>query len=139
MDVGQEQGGLTHTHSLTAITTRWGGVICIRSKRYIKFGTVIRARPLPTATLREENMIDAYQTSGTSPTAPFEPLIDEKQAGELLGLHPKTIQRLARLGSLPAIRIGRYWRFRASALNRWIELSCSGQPACVGEPAKGIQ
>ena len=62
----------------------------------------------------------------------FEPLLSEVQAGELLGLHPKTVQRLARRGELPAVRIGRYWRFRASALNLWIDVNSSGQPACVG-------
>jgi excisionase family DNA binding protein len=77
-------------------------------------------------------MTDAYQTSGNSPTLPFEPLLDDKQAGEMLGLHPKTVQRLARRGELPAVRIGRYWRYRASVLNQWIEVNSSGQLACVG-------
>jgi excisionase family DNA binding protein len=62
----------------------------------------------------------------------FEPLLSDAQAGELLGLHPKTVQRLARRGELPAVRIGRYWRFRASALNLWIDINSSGQPARVG-------
>jgi excisionase family DNA binding protein len=84
-------------------------------------------------------MINAYETSGTSPAVPFEPLLDDKQAGEMLGLHPKTLQRLARQGDIPAIRVGRYWRFRASSLNAWIELQSSGQLARVGEPAKEIQ
>jgi len=76
-------------------------------------------------------MINAYETSGTSPAAFFEPLLNDKQAGELLGLHPKTLQRLARQGEIPAIRIGRYWRYRATELNAWIGLQSSGQPACV--------
>jgi excisionase family DNA binding protein len=46
-------------------------------------------------------------------THTFEPLLDDKQAGELLGLHCKTVQRLARRGEIPAVRIGRYWRYRA--------------------------
>lgn len=58
----------------------------------------------------------------------FEPLLSDAQAGELLGLHPKTVQRLARQGELPAVRIGRYWRFRASALNLWIDVHSTGQP-----------
>lgn len=58
----------------------------------------------------------------------FEPLLDEVQAGKLLGLHPKTLQRLARQCTVPAIRLGRYWRFRASSLNTWIELQSTGQP-----------
>jgi excisionase family DNA binding protein len=84
-------------------------------------------------------MINAYETSGNSPTVTFEPLLDDKQAGELLGLHPKTLQRLARQGEIPSIRIGRYWRFRASSLNAWIDLQSTSQPARVGEPAKEIQ
>jgi excisionase family DNA binding protein len=62
----------------------------------------------------------------------FERLLSDTEAGELLGLHPKTVQRLARTGELPAIRIGRYWRFRASALDEWIDVHSTGQPACVG-------
>jgi excisionase family DNA binding protein len=58
----------------------------------------------------------------------FEPLLDELQAGKLLGLHPKTLQRLARQGNIPAIRMGRYWRFRASALNQWIDDHSTGVP-----------
>jgi excisionase family DNA binding protein len=61
----------------------------------------------------------------------FEPLLDEIQVGEMLGLHPKTVQRLARAGRLPAIRLGRYWRFRASSLDQWISVQSSGQPARV--------
>jgi excisionase family DNA binding protein len=56
----------------------------------------------------------------------FEPLLSDTQAGELLGLHPKTVQRLARSGEIPAIRIGRYWRFRASELNEWLETLATG-------------
>jgi excisionase family DNA binding protein len=58
----------------------------------------------------------------------FEPLLSDAEAGKLLGLHPKTVQRLARNGELPAVRIGRYWRFRATSLNQWIELNSTGQP-----------
>ena len=58
----------------------------------------------------------------------FEPLLDDGQAGKLLGLHPKTVQRMARRGELPAVHIGRYWRFRASALNRWVEVNSNRQP-----------
>ena len=60
--------------------------------------------------------------------AQFEPLLSDTQASELLGLHPKTVARMARRGELPAIRIGRYWRFRASALNQWIDVHSTCQP-----------
>ena len=52
---------------------------------------------------------------------PFEPLLDDVQVAALLKVHPKTVQKMARNGELPAIRVGRYWRFLASALNNWIQ------------------
>ena len=51
----------------------------------------------------------------------FEPLLDSEEAAALLKIHPKTLQKLARNGEVDAIQIGKLWRFRASALNRWIE------------------
>lgn len=51
----------------------------------------------------------------------FEPLLDSEEAAALLKIHPKTLQKLARLGQIDAIQVGKLWRFRASALNRWIE------------------
>lgn len=58
----------------------------------------------------------------------FEPLLSDEQVGQMLGLHPKTVQRLARRGEIPAVRIGRYWRYRATALNDWIEVNSTRQP-----------
>ena len=51
----------------------------------------------------------------------FEPLLDSEEAAALLKIHPKTLQKLARTGEIDAIQIGKLWRFRASALNRWLE------------------
>jgi len=50
----------------------------------------------------------------------YEPLLDDKQAGVFLRLHSKTVQRLARRGEIPAFRIGRYYRYRASELDVWL-------------------
>lgn len=54
----------------------------------------------------------------------FEPLLTVEQAAYLLGgMHPKTLMRMARAGEVPAVKLGRYWYFRASSLNTWVELS----------------
>ena len=58
----------------------------------------------------------------------FEPLLDPKQASALLRVHQKTLVRLAREGRVPAIRVAKHWRFRASALNLWL----AGQETGVG-------
>jgi excisionase family DNA binding protein len=51
----------------------------------------------------------------------FEPLLDSEEAAALLKIHPKTLQKLARRGEVVAIQIGKLWRFRASALNAWLD------------------
>lgn len=63
----------------------------------------------------------------------FEPLLSTEEAAAHLRMHPKTLQRMARQGQVPSIRIGKYWHFRLSALDAWvrsIENRCS-QPFCV--------
>ena len=57
--------------------------------------------------------------------APFEPILDSEEAAALLKIHPKTLQKLARNGTIPGFRIGKLWGFRASALNRWLETKTS--------------
>lgn len=52
---------------------------------------------------------------------PFERLFDSDEAASLLKIHPKTLQRMARRGQVTAIHVGKLWRFRASALNEWLE------------------
>jgi len=59
-----------------------------------------------------------------------EPLISADRAAHLLGIHPKTIKRLAGDGIVPGMRIGKLWRFRESVLDEWMkaQLNCSGHP-----------
>jgi excisionase family DNA binding protein len=51
----------------------------------------------------------------------FEPLLDVTEAAKLLRIHPKTLRTKARHGEIPAKQIGKLWRFRASALNEWLD------------------
>jgi excisionase family DNA binding protein len=46
----------------------------------------------------------------------FEPLIDTEEAADLLQIHPKTLQRMARRGKVRGYQLGKLWRFRASDL-----------------------
>lgn len=54
-------------------------------------------------------------------TGKFERLLDSVQAAELLRIHPKTLQRMARNGEITATQIGKLWRFRASELDSWLK------------------
>jgi excisionase family DNA binding protein len=49
-----------------------------------------------------------------------EPLIDAKQAAEILNISPTKIKRMAQAGQVPAIQIGNRWKFRASWLDAWL-------------------
>ena len=50
----------------------------------------------------------------------FEPLLDVAEAARLLRMHPRTLRTKARKRVVPAVRVGRRWRFRASMLNDWL-------------------
>ena len=54
------------------------------------------------------------------PDDEFEPLLDSEEAAALLKIHAKTLQKMARRGEIRALHIGKLWRFRRSALNRWL-------------------
>jgi hypothetical protein len=66
---------------------------------------------------------DVHQQPG------LEPLMSIEDTARVLGgMHPKTLMRMARSREVPAIKIGRFWFFRATSLNEWIEL-CSIRPS----------
>jgi excisionase family DNA binding protein len=50
----------------------------------------------------------------------FEKLLSQRDAAELLGIHPETLRRMAVLGEIPALKVGRFWKYRASALDSWV-------------------
>lgn len=50
-----------------------------------------------------------------------EPLLDSHQAAAILKVHPRTLQRLVHRGEIAAVHVGKLWRFKASALEEWID------------------
>jgi len=82
---------------------------------------------------RNQALIELGQDSVTAePPAPgFEPVLNSLEAAALLQIHPKTLQRMARKGEIPAFRVGDLWRFRASALDQWLRSRlCSKSHSC---------
>jgi Helix-turn-helix domain len=69
----------------------------------------------------------APQPQPPAATPMFEPLLDDTQAGQLLHMDVKMLQRMARLGEIPAIRIGRFWFYRESQLDAWVVLHSTSQ------------
>jgi excisionase family DNA binding protein len=62
----------------------------------------------------------------------LEPLWHPVDAGAYLGLHPKTVIKMARNFQLPALRLGKHWRFRASDLTSW----AAGQVQSTCQPSE---
>ena len=60
-----------------------------------------------------------------APAVTFERVLNTEEAAALLKIHPKTLQKMAREGTVPAFRIGDLWRFRASALDEWLRSGVS--------------
>jgi len=79
--------------------------------------------PTPGANRRERS----------ATAAGFEPLLSADEAAEHLRIHVKTLQKLAREQKVPCVRMGKYWRFRLSSLDRWVagQENQSSQPLCV--------
>ena len=48
-------------------------------------------------------------------------LLDSAQAAYFLSIHRKTLQRIIRSDQMPALRVGKLWRFRKSDLNAWLD------------------
>jgi excisionase family DNA binding protein len=58
------------------------------------------------------------------------PLLDTQEAAALLKINSATLQRLARAEEIPALKIGKLWRFSKSALDEWMrsKVSCFRHP-----------
>jgi excisionase family DNA binding protein len=65
------------------------------------------------------------------PQFAYEHLLTSEEAAAFLQIHPKTLQKLARQGSVPALRIGDLWRFRISELDRWVSEEINSSPPLV--------
>ena len=56
-----------------------------------------------------------------------DPFMNTDEAAAMLGVHPKTLQRLARSGRITAYRVGKLWRFQACDL--WSDVSVQVAPS----------
>jgi excisionase family DNA binding protein len=56
-----------------------------------------------------------------NPGSQLETFLTTEEVLSYLNVTPRTIYRLIRSGELPALRIGRQWRFRRDDLDAWLE------------------
>jgi excisionase family DNA binding protein len=61
----------------------------------------------------------------------IEALLTTKEASQILKIHPKVLERMAKRGEVPALKVGKFWRYRATALDAWINSRLqSGSQVC---------
>jgi excisionase family DNA binding protein len=60
----------------------------------------------------------------------IEVLLTTKEASQVLKIHPKVLERMAKRREVPALKVGKFWRYRATALDAWINsrLQSGSQP-----------
>ncbi len=66
-------------------------------------------------------MLSAEKPHETSARESFEPLLNLEEAAAVLGMHWKTLERMARNKKVPALKVGKRWKFRLTSLNTWLE------------------
>jgi excisionase family DNA binding protein len=87
-------------------------------------------------------IVDVLSLEKDDPQKPrhYESLLNDAEAARFLGgLHPKTVQRMARRGEISHYRVGKYYRYRASELSAWLVLHSSGQNHPPAPNRKEIQ
>jgi excisionase family DNA binding protein len=47
----------------------------------------------------------------------IESLLTTKEASQILKIHPKVLERMAKRGDVPAMKVGKFWRYRATTLD----------------------
>ena len=67
--------------------------------------------PLPVS--RGERLLDSVPHG-------IEVLLTSKEASQILKIHPKVLERMAKRGEVPALKVGKFWRYRATTLDAWI-------------------
>jgi excisionase family DNA binding protein len=73
-------------------------------------------------------MIDEKKPPASERLLPIgvEALLDSHAAAALLGVHPRTLQRMVLRGQIAGVQVGKLWRFRASAIDHWIDQKQAG-------------
>ena len=70
----------------------------------------------------------------------MEALLTSREAARVLKIHPKVLERMAKRGEVPALKVGKFWRYHAATLDAWIrhpgERSLPSRPTRVAFAGK---
>lgn len=65
-------------------------------------------------------------------------ILNESEVAELLACEPSTVQAMARARELPAVKIGRAWRFPRAALLEVVNRMALDNTRPVAQPPKAV-
>ena len=54
-------------------------------------------------------------------------ILNSLQVGKILGLCSEVIERKARLSEIPGFKVGKFWRYRESDIEKWIDSKIQSQ------------
>jgi excisionase family DNA binding protein len=66
-----------------------------------------------------------------------ETFLTTEEVLEYLSVNLRTVYRLIKAGSIPAVRVGRQWRFRKRDLDKWLESQRPGKDSTTSDPPAG--
>jgi excisionase family DNA binding protein len=58
------------------------------------------------------------------------------EAATLLGVHHTTLRRMVQRGEIPAVRVGKLWKFSRRAVEEWIEAGGTAAPEARPKEAR---
>lgn len=130
-DKGDSQGQARTQEQSSARSRSRGTCAQISRCRFCTHCAIFAPKTLEgPPTLTEENRSLVWTCMDTrlimnTVQGPLEPYVDAAAAAQFVGMHPKTLERLARKGVVPGYPIGegnrrRRWRFLVSELDIWL-------------------
>jgi len=63
------------------------------------------------------------------------PLLTTAEVAGLLRISPRTVRLWAECSELPALRVGKQWRFRAAEIEKFLAVDCENHPYAPGRPS----
>ena len=76
----------------------------------------------------------------SEPSLPDHEILTLEEVARYLRLKPQTIYKWAQERRIPAVKLGKEWRFRRSILDRWLDQQMLGEDSGFGhlrEPGSG--
>ena len=67
--------------------------------------------------MRTKEKLEGSEMAGN----PIEPLLSSNEVGQILGIHPKVVERMVKRGEIPGFKVSKFYRFSAAAIQAGID------------------